>query len=126
MTNHLATAGLFLSKDEHLSRIALFFDTTFIIRIANKNAGMLKYVQNKEKTEIVQLQILPKYQGKGVGKYIVNYMIQKSLDLKSRLMLKVLKQNPAVRLYERCGFQIVDQDTHEFYMEYILDSTRDT
>lgn len=118
MTAYLEEASLFLSDTEHRSRVALYFDTTFMIQLSKENIGMLKYTENEERIEIVQLQILPTYQRQGIGKYVLKDMIQRASLFKKKLGLKVLKQNPALGLYERCGFCVVNEDHYEFYMEY--------
>ena len=105
MVEHLEKAGLYLSEEEHLSRVKIHFDSSFIVKQKEEQVGAIKYVETSNEIEILQLQILPNHQGKGIGKQLMNYMIQVSSSLNKDLILRVLKENPARYLYERFGFQ---------------------
>ncbi|MHA7056870.1 GNAT family N-acetyltransferase [Aquimarina sp. M1] len=118
MVEHLEKAGLHFSDDQHMSRVKIHFDNSYIIQHKKKQVGVLKYIETSGVIDILQLQILPKYQGKGMGKHVLNHMIKLSEDFNKKLTLKVLKENPARYLYKRNGFTVVDEDEHEFYMEF--------
>ncbi|WP_405208953.1 GNAT family N-acetyltransferase [Aquimarina sp. LLG6339-5] len=119
MIEHLEKAGLFLSEDQHVSRVKFHFDGSRVIHLNEARVGVLKYIETNNSIEILQFQILPKYQGKGIGKYLLNYIIQLSDDLNKVVRLKVLRENPAKFLYQRNGFKIYDEDQYEFYMEFV-------
>ncbi|WP_299435792.1 GNAT family N-acetyltransferase [uncultured Aquimarina sp.] len=119
MLEHLEKAGLYLSEEEHLSRVKIHFNSSFIVKQKEEKVGVLKYVDTSNTIEILQLQILPNHQGRGIGKFLLNHMIQLSRSLNKKLILKVLKENPARHLYERCGFQTIGEDQYEFHMEFI-------
>ncbi|WP_299259222.1 GNAT family N-acetyltransferase [uncultured Aquimarina sp.] len=118
MVEYLEKAGLYLTDDQHLSRVKIHFDAAYIVKQLDETVGLLKYIENKNTIEILQFQILPKYQGKGIGNYLLNYMIQLSVSLHKNILLKVLKKNPARHLYERNGFCIIGEDQYEFHMEF--------
>ncbi|SEK80054.1 Acetyltransferase (GNAT) family protein [Aquimarina amphilecti] len=119
MIEHLEKAGLFLSEDQHLARVNFHFDSSYVIQLNESKVGVLKYLDTNGAIEILQLQILPEFQGKGIGKYLLNHIIQLSDDLNKVVRLKVLKENPAKFLYERNGFKIVGEDPFEFHMEFV-------
>lgn len=123
MVEHLEKAGIYLSDEEHLSRIDLHYDSTYLVLRSNKKAGMLKYIETENTIEIAQLQILPEYQGKGIGRYLIKDLARKAEASNKILTLKVLKENPAKVLYERCGFSITGKDTYEFHMQLVSDET---
>jgi len=120
MVEHLEKAGLYLSEEEHLSRVKINFDSSFIVKQKEEQVGAIKYVETSNEIEILQLQILPNHQGKGIGKQLMNYMIQVSSSLNKDLILRVLKENPARYLYERFGFQTIGEDQYEFHMKLII------
>ncbi|WP_299246934.1 GNAT family N-acetyltransferase [uncultured Aquimarina sp.] len=117
MVEYLEKAGLHLSDDQHLSRVKIHFNAAYIIKQLDERVGLLKYIETKDSIEILQFQILPKYQGKGIGNYLLNYVIKLSESLNKNILLKVLKENPARYLYERNGFDIYDEDQYEFHLE---------
>jgi len=101
-----------------LEKDKIHFDNAFIVKLSGESVGLLKYVETNKTIEILQFQIGPNHQGKGVGKYVLNYMISLSKKESKELILKVLKENPAVRLYQRNGFLITGEDQYEFFMKY--------
>ncbi len=117
MVEHLEKAGIYLSDEEHIARINKNFDDSYIITSIANRIGLLKFVEDDNRIEILQLQILPKHQGKGIGKQVLNKMIFKAEASNKVLFLKVLKENPAKHLYERIGFEVVGEDNHEFFMQ---------
>lgn len=119
MTEHLEKAGLYLSEEQHISRVNFNYENAYLICTSNQKIGVLKYIETKNTIEILQLQILPDYQGLGIGKSIVNKLIAVSKTYKKNLTLKVLKQNPARHLYQGVGFDIVNEDAHEFFMQFL-------
>jgi ribosomal protein S18 acetylase RimI-like enzyme len=118
MIEQMEKAGLCLSNQEHLSRIRSYFDSTYIIYQSNLKVGMIKYFETQNTLEIVQLQILPPHQSQGIGKTVLNNICSKYEFLDKAIKLKVLKDSPAIKLYERIGFQIFDADEYEFYMQH--------
>ncbi|WP_438710655.1 GNAT family N-acetyltransferase [Aquimarina muelleri] len=120
MVEHLEKAGIYLSEEQHISRINFNYESTYLIYTSNQKVGMLKYLEIENTIEILQLQILPDYQGLGIGKSIINQLINASKISNKTLTLKVLKENPARHLYQRIGFGIVDEDTYEFFMQLLL------
>lgn len=116
MTEHLEKAGLFLSDEDHMKRVLFNFENSYIITSENQALGLLKYVENENEIAILQLQILPEYQGKGIGKQVIEFLTRKGENVAKNLSLKVLKPNPAKRLYERNDFKVTGEDDYEFYM----------
>ncbi|GAA0714034.1 GNAT family N-acetyltransferase [Aquimarina litoralis] len=119
MMEHLEKAGLFLSEEQHLARVRVHFDKAQIILYKKEKIGVLKYIETDSSIEILQLQITPKLQGKGIGNYVLNNVIEQSVATNKEIRLKVLKENPAKFLYERNGFSIYDEDSYEFYMKLV-------
>lgn len=118
MVSYLEKAGIFLSEEEHLDRVNSFLDSSYIIEdIPGESIWLLKYIEDDRTLELVQLQILPEYQGKGMGTEILNDLINKARKWNKRLTLKVLKNNPSKLLYERVWLSIVWEDEIEYHME---------
>ncbi|MEW7289599.1 GNAT family N-acetyltransferase [Aquimarina sp. 2304DJ70-9] len=117
MVKHLEKAGIYLSDEEHVARAHDFFEATQILINSSERIGVLKCLETQNSIEIVQLQILPQYQGMDIGKGIANDVISKAQSKNKSVTLKVLKENPARYLYERIGFKITGEDQYEFHMK---------
>ena len=55
------------------------------------------------------IAVLPDHRGKGIGMHLLTQLIENIIDDYPRISLSVSRDNPAVRLYRRLGFEIVDQ-----------------
>ena len=69
---------------------------------ANKGYGYVR-----DTVPEVAIGALPAYRGRGVGTALMQALIQHARGTYTGLSLSVRDSNPAVRLYERCGFQRV-------------------
>ncbi|MEH6384746.1 MAG: GNAT family N-acetyltransferase [Colwellia sp.] len=116
MGEHLVSAGLNLSDQQHLERISEFFTDSSIILMDKQPIGLIKLGVLADKLHIRQLQISPKYQGKGVGSKVLALVKKKAKELKLPLTLNVLLANPVISLYLRHGFIVIGQNELEYQM----------
>jgi len=115
MTEHYASSNLSTDEKATLQRVLYEFEKANIIILNNKPIGLLKINKAEDHIEILQLQIDPKLQGKGIGKSILTDIINESSQKPVRL--SVLKTNKAQNLYSSLGFKIIDEDEHSYKME---------
>lgn len=118
MVEHLEKAGLYLSDDEHKFRLDDAYECSYLIIYSGKKVGMIKYRELVDKIEIMQIQIHPNNQGKGLGQMTLEIVLNLSRNKQKKIELSVLKENPVKTLYERLGFSIVGENSHELYMEF--------
>jgi N-acetylglutamate synthase-like GNAT family acetyltransferase len=116
MGEHLVSAGLNLSDQQHLERISEFFTDSSIILMDKQPIGLIKLGVLADKLHIRQLQISPQYQGKGVGSKVLALVKKKANELKLPLTLNVLLANPVISLYLRHGFIVTGQNELEYQM----------
>ncbi|MFT6207502.1 MAG: N-acetylglutamate synthase-like GNAT family acetyltransferase [Colwellia sp.] len=116
MGDHLVSAGLNLSDEQHLERINEFFADSSIILINKQPIGLIKLGVLANKLHIRQLQISPQYQGKGVGSKVLVLVKKKAKEFKLPLTLNVLLANPVISLYLRHGFIVTGQNELEYQM----------
>ncbi|EAY24192.1 GNAT family N-acetyltransferase [Microscilla marina] len=118
MTHYLELAGIPTDQQTHLSRIRYQLENAYIICWQGTKAGLLKYTQDETQIEVIQIQIAPEYQGKGIGKTVLENVLSKARENKLKVVLSVLKHNPALRLYQRVGFEIIRHDDVSYYLQY--------
>ncbi|MFM0417764.1 GNAT family N-acetyltransferase [Paraburkholderia aromaticivorans] len=116
MTEHLARVGEPSDDTEHRARLLHRYDTARVICIDGEPAGLLKAHRTGAEWVVVQLQITPALQGRGIGERALHWVLRAAQADALPVTLKVLKGNPAMRLYERLGFEIVGKDERQFYM----------
>ena len=115
MVEHLEKSGQFLSDAQHEYRLNDAYECSYLVMYANELIGTLKYRVSEATVEIMQIQIHPLFQRQGFGQKILQQIIT---DSKPKLIeLTVLKQNPALQLYKRLGFEITGEDLHEYFMQ---------
>lgn len=88
-----------------------------IILLNNVSVGRLYLWETENQIRIVDISLLPESTGKGIGSKILNSLIQQSEQLGKKLNIHVEYYNPALRLYERLGFEKTDDTGMYFFME---------
>lgn len=116
MTAHLEAAGERLSLDEHRARVIHDFDCVQIVTSATNRIGMVKVVKAPDQWRLVQIQLAPARQNKGIGGRIVGELLRDARRRGIPVVLSVLKGNPAKNLYERLGFEVVAETEASYEM----------
>jgi ribosomal protein S18 acetylase RimI-like enzyme len=84
-----------------------------IIVIEGQDAGLLHVERSPEEINLVNIQIAPEFQNRGLGTEVMHALLAEARRDRLPLRLQVLKVNPARRLYERIGFALAGEtDTH--------------
>lgn len=117
MTVYLEKAGILNTEEDHIKRIKFHFDAGKIIFCENKKIGFLKYIEEKNFIHLIQIQIEPQFQNKGFGAKLLDFVIKEGERSNKKIVLEVLKNNPAQRLYEIKGFKIIKEDLFFYQME---------
>jgi ribosomal protein S18 acetylase RimI-like enzyme len=113
MERYLESAGEPIDEETHLRRIRSHFSDAKIICHAGAGIGLIKTHLSATEWAISQLQIAPALQGKGVGTEVIRQVIEQAVRDSLPVTLCVLRNNPAIRLYERLGFRVVLQNHAE-------------
>ena len=117
MTEHFFNSGIEVNDEYHLKRIEYHFEDAKIILLNENRIGLLKVNENKNGFEIIQIQIDPEFQGKGIGKKIIQSVIDKASSQNLPVALSVLKNNKARQLYMSLGFKTINEDENSFIMK---------
>ena len=81
----------------------------FIIEVNSKTSGFIIARQNKERSEIITIDILPEFREKGYGEKLLNFMEQFLIkNMVKYIFLEVAVNNePAINLYTKLGYKIL-------------------
>ena len=117
MGNYLNLSGMSTSQQDLLNRVLFNFKETQIIQSHRKDIGMIKLVREESCWNLIQLQIVPAFQEKGIGTTLIKNLIAEARQADASVILSVLKKNPVKSLYEKLGFQVIAEDEHSYKMQ---------
>lgn len=118
MVPHYAESHLPTDQETTFQRILYQFEKAYLILLANQPIGLLKIDKSETNIDILQLQIDPSQQGKGLGRMILTDILEEAIKTGKKASLSVLKTNKAQRLYSSLGFKIISEDEHSYFMEF--------
>lgn len=119
MAGYLKEAGMPTEREHFIQRIQDKFDDAYIILNHSDAVGLFKFffLPSEQVWFVGQIQVSPAFQGQGIGAQLLSALIRHANDQHKSVRLKVLKNNPARRLYEQVGFKVVGETHQEFVME---------
>jgi ribosomal protein S18 acetylase RimI-like enzyme len=95
-----------------------------IVLIDERPVGVLTLADWGDQMHLVWMAIQPEMQRQGVGSALVEYCQRQALEAGKPLTLQVLRDNPAVSLYKRYGFEVYDQNgPHKLLMRWLPPAT---
>ncbi|GAA5505755.1 hypothetical protein Rcae01_01202 [Novipirellula caenicola] len=101
---------------EHYSDAA--FD---LILVDGDPAGRLYLQRRQDEHRVVDIALLPEYRGKGIGHKIMQGILDEAAEAGLPVRIHVEHNNPAMHLYQRLGFQKMDDTGVYFLMERLPD-----
>lgn len=116
MDPHHRAAGIVQTPAEMEERVRSHWDEAQVVELGGLPVGLWKLWRQPEAWWILQVQLMPEAQGQGIGAALVRGLQAEARAAGMPLKLKVLKTNPALRLYRRLGFAIVGEDAHGWEM----------
>lgn len=125
MDQHLAASGASTSEADHLSRLTYRFDCAEVLMLNGVPVGLLKVSRDPPEWKIIQIQLIPKLQGRGLGALLLRQVITEAKSANVALVLSVLKANPAKGLYEHLGFVVEGECDLEYCMRYDARQSRE-
>src|SRR5262249_40565771 len=96
------------------------FDPSFdkIIQLAGTDIGLIGVERRSDHWLIRKLYLLPSYQNKGHGSYLLQGLKREASAAQVPLRLTVLEVNPARRFYQRHGFVLTETISPRQRMEW--------
>ncbi|MCG9917572.1 MAG: GNAT family N-acetyltransferase [Phenylobacterium sp.] len=93
-------------------------ETTRLILVDGEMAGCVAF--HAVEAGVLKLEhfyLDPRWQGRGLGTAILDGLLAEADAAGARVILTVLRQSDAQRLYERRGFTVTGRDDLDVYME---------
>ncbi len=79
-----------------------------IILLRGQPVGRLLVDRNEHEIILIDIALLPENRNAGIGTFIIQGLINEAAGAGNSVKLHVLSSSPAVNLYERLGFSIVE------------------
>ena len=89
-----------------------------IIQLDGKNIGCIQRRRHPDHIELVEIQLLPDYQGGGIGTSLLKDAIISAHEAGLPLRLRVLKESRAMQLYQKLGFAKTGMNDTYIFMEH--------
>jgi ribosomal protein S18 acetylase RimI-like enzyme len=81
-----------------------------IISVEGNDVGRLQVAELPAEIRLQKFYVSPQYQGSGIGSEVLGNLLVPWRSTGKKIVLRVLVNNPARRLYERLGFSVTLQD----------------
>ncbi|WP_211451462.1 GNAT family N-acetyltransferase [Collimonas antrihumi] len=110
MNEHLERVNAARDEAAQLARIQALFEHARIVSMNGRDIGLLKAYKEPTRWNIAQIQIAPEFQRQGLGRAIIEKVLNEASRDQLPTTLRVLTGNPAKRLYETLGFREVGRE----------------
>ena len=117
MHSYELAVGIDPTPARNEARVMAHFESAEIVECEGQAIGILKVVREPLHWYLVQIQLLPSHQGRGIGGKLVESVLIEARRHGVPVKLSVLKSNRARQLYERLGFRVVSEGAHEYQMQ---------
>src|SRR5688572_3433102 len=88
-----------------------------VIIYNKKNAGRFYTCENETEIRLLDITLLPQFRGKGIGRDLLQQLIERSDKVQKKISLHVEASNPILKLYQRLGFIYIKNNGRHYYME---------
>ncbi len=101
------------------------FDDSFepsevhIITVGDRDAGYISARNDPFEIRLFNIMIAPEFQNHGLGTAVLRQLQEVAHRLFVPVRLRVLRVNPARRLYERIGFKVIEDTATHYRMEWL-------
>jgi len=117
-----AQKNIFIQQQFHAQHVhyqAHYKGANFdLILLKKKSIGRL-YVHRQATTiRVVDIALLPAYQNQGIGTFLLKNILEEARKTHKTVSLHVEKTNPALKLYERLGFERKTEVGIRFLLEW--------
>jgi ribosomal protein S18 acetylase RimI-like enzyme len=90
-----------------------------IIELAGEPVGRLYVDERPDEVRIIDIALLEPYRGQGIGSQLLQNVLARGQDLRRPVRIHVEKNNPALHLYDRLQFHVIEDQGVYFLMEWV-------
>ena len=90
-----------------------------VIVVDGRDAGVVSVERHPDALFLATIEILPEYQRRGLGTAVIEAILAQARAEAMPVALRVLKVNPARRLYERLGFDVTGETPTHYLMRTV-------
>jgi GNAT superfamily N-acetyltransferase len=89
-----------------------------VVLVDGEPAGRLYVARWKEELRLVDVALLPEYRRRGIGRALVEDVMDEARGVGKAVRIHVERWNPALRLYERLGFKLAEDRGVYLFLEW--------
>jgi ribosomal protein S18 acetylase RimI-like enzyme len=105
---------------QHSYYIKQFRQAIFqIVMLDMMDVGRLYIDKREDEIRIIDIALLPEFRNKGIGRRLMNGILNEGTKLGLPVRIHVESNNPAMRLYKRLGFSKIGDTGVYHLMEWI-------
>ncbi len=120
MRAHYEDEGIPYEAEAQKERLHYRFECARVVTLNGRDIGLLKVDCQSAPWMIIQIQVSPEYQRRGIGEHLLRSVFSEAERAKVCVNLEVLKANhEAKKLYERVGFREAGSNEHFFLMRWV-------
>lgn len=91
----------------------------FVILLHDEPIGRLYIHEQKQEIRIMDISILPARRGAGIGSSLLKQILAQAANRQLPVTIHVEQFNPALNLYKRLGFRLVEERGVYLFMKWV-------
>ena len=104
---------------QHAYYQAQFPDAAYdIVLLDGESIGRLYVDRREDEIRLIDIALLPEHRGGGLGTAILKEILAEGASVRKLVRIHVEQFNPAMRLYERLGFEKIEEQGVYHLMEW--------
>jgi GNAT superfamily N-acetyltransferase len=84
--------------------------TRIVAEFSRRIVGTVQFVNHKKNVHLIGLAVHPEFQRKGVARYLIEWIVARTPSLGQKVALNTIRETGNVPVFERLGFQVVDEE----------------
>ena len=89
-----------------------------LIELDGAPIGRLYVDEREDAIHVIDIALLPEYQGRGIGGGYLQWMIDRAIASQRKVTIYVESNNPAMNLYKRLGFKRIKDEGVYWFMQW--------